>query len=78
MRTGISRQQYQRIESKGNPRLNTLELIARGLNSELLLIPAEHLSQVKAILDAANKADTTKEEDTLIDNLWQDIFKETE
>ncbi len=78
MRTGISRQQYQCIESKGNPRLNTLELIARGLNSELLLIPTEQVSQVKAILDAVNKADTTREEDTLIDNPWQDILKETE
>ena len=39
LRVGISRQQYQRLESKGNPRLDTLELIAQGLKSELLLIP---------------------------------------
>lgn len=41
LRVGISRQQYQRLESKGNPRLDTLELIAKGLNSELMLIPKE-------------------------------------
>ncbi len=78
MRTGISRQQYQRIESKGNPRLNTLELIAKGLNSELMLIPAEQVSQVQTILNAANKTDMPLERDTLIDNPWQDIFKEME
>ena len=39
LRVGISRQQYQRLESKGNPRLDTLELIVKGLKSELLLIP---------------------------------------
>ena len=51
-RIGISRQQYQRLESKGNPRLDTLELIAKGLNSELLLIPRETLNAVKAVLEA--------------------------
>ena len=51
MRVGVSRQQYQRLESKGNPRLDTLELIAQGLNSELMLIPKEKLAAVKALLD---------------------------
>ena len=41
LRIGISRQQYQQLESKGNPRLNTLELVAKGLKSELILIPNE-------------------------------------
>ena len=50
MRIGVSRQQYQRPEAKGNPRLDTLELIAKGLNSELLLIPTEKLDAVLAIL----------------------------
>ncbi len=50
MRIGVSRQQYQRIESRGNPRLETLELIAKGLEAELLLIPQEKLSAVRAIL----------------------------
>lgn len=42
MRVGISRQQYQLLESKGNPWLDTLELIAKGLNSELMLIPLKY------------------------------------
>lgn len=51
MRVGMSRQQYQRLESKGNPRLNTLELIAKGLNSEIMLIPKEKLAAVQSVLD---------------------------
>lgn len=51
MRIGVSRQQYQRLESKGNPRLETLELIAKGLNSEIMLIPKERLGAVSAVLE---------------------------
>jgi transcriptional regulator with XRE-family HTH domain len=51
LRVGVSRQQYQRLESKGNPRLDTLELIAKGLNSELMLIPKEKLGVVLAVLE---------------------------
>ena len=50
LRISISRQQYQCLESKGNPRLDTLELIAKGLASKLLLIPQEKLNDVIAIL----------------------------
>lgn len=50
LRVGISRQQYQRLESKGNPRLDTLELVAKGLKSELLLIPQDKLNAVPAVL----------------------------
>ena len=38
-RTGISRQQYQKLESQGNPRLETLEIIAAGLNASTPLNP---------------------------------------
>ncbi len=51
LRVGISRQQYQRLESIGNPRLDTLELVAKGLNSELMLIPKEKLSAVQTALE---------------------------
>ena len=50
-RIGMPRQQYQRMESKGNPRLDSLELVAKGLRSELMLIPQEKLMAVKALLD---------------------------
>ena len=52
LRIGISRQQYQRLESKGNPRLDTLALVVKGLNSELMLIPKEKLKAVQVILES--------------------------
>lgn len=48
---GMARQQYQRLESKGNPRLDTLELIAKGLKMELMLIPKDKVRAIKEILD---------------------------
>ncbi|MDA1372637.1 MAG: helix-turn-helix transcriptional regulator [Proteobacteria bacterium] len=87
LRVGISRQQYQRLEAKGNPRLDTLELIMKGLNSEIMLIPKEKLSAVLAILETddtelPNKpsALTTKSEkatndkQALSDDPWQDLL----
>lgn len=50
LRVGILRQQYQRLESKGNPRLNTIELIAKGLNSTIMLVPNEKLNAVLTTL----------------------------
>ncbi len=86
LRVGVSRQQYQRIESKGNPRLDTLELIAKGLKSELMLIPQEKLSAVKAILEndelsppaLKNKDLKQSEENTLANDPWKDILEDDE
>ncbi len=82
LRIGISRQQYQHLESKGNPRLNTLELIAKGLSSELMLIPTEKLEMVEAILKSdefsspplKNKDDKQIEENTLANDPWKNIL----
>ena len=71
-RIGLSRQQYQQIESKGNPRLDTLELIAKGLNSELMLIPNEKKRQILAILN--KDKDNQPEIQSLIDNPWQGLL----
>lgn len=49
-RIGISRQQYQRMETKGNPRLTTLELVAKGLNANLMLVPIDKIPAVLAAL----------------------------
>ncbi len=51
LRVGMSRQQYQRLESRGNPRLETLELVAKGLRMEVLLIPQEKLRAVRDIIE---------------------------
>ena len=80
LRVGVSRQQYQRLEAKGNPRLNTLELIAQGLNSELLLIPKEKLSAVVALLEQdpslqqSAKSTTENAQKSLADDPWQDLL----
>ena len=80
LRVGVSRQQYQRLEAKGNPRLETLELIAQGLNSELMLIPKEKLNAVLAVLEgddlvlAQQSVDRETNSKTLSDNPWQDFL----
>lgn len=82
LRVGVSRQQYQRLESKGNPRLDTLELIAKGLNSQLMLIPREKLAAVRAVLEREEadsgegpEAPSRGEEKTrLSDDPWQDLL----
>lgn len=86
LRVGVSRQQYQRLESKGNPRLNTLELIAKGLKSKLMLIPQEKLSIVKAVLESddislpLSKIKDKKQnvENTLADDPWKDVLESNE
>lgn len=82
LRVGISRQQYQRLESKGNPRLDTLELIAKGLNSELMLIPKEKLSAVQAVLEGESTEPVLSvssklkenEKKILSEDPWQDLL----
>lgn len=82
MRIGVSRQQYQRLEAKGNPRLDTLKLIAKGLNSELLLIPAEKLDAVLAILNANSTSPSNSSADlgspeskrAISDDPWQGLL----
>ncbi|PCK07885.1 MAG: transcriptional regulator [Alteromonadaceae bacterium] len=84
LRVGVSRQQYQRLESKGNPRLETLELLAKGLNSKLMLIPQEKWSAVMAVLDsnepqasplslAASERAANK---SLADDPWQGLLED--
>ena len=82
LRMGMSRQQYQRLESKGNPRLDTLELIAKGLRSEIMLIPLEKRSAVQAILagDAqlsvqASKPEAMEQEASLNDDPWKGLLE---
>lgn len=86
LRVGVSRQQYQRLESKGNPRLDTLGLIAQGLNCELMLIPKEKLGAVMALLEQdrsepdkmyVSQAKNPSNEETKIkisDDPWQDLL----
>ncbi len=79
LRIGVSRQQYQRLESKGNPRLDTLELVAKGLNSQILLIPNDKLSAVQAVLDSnaeIHQRETKDKENkkSVSDDPWQGLL----
>lgn len=59
-RIGMTRQQYQRLESQGNPRLETLDLVAHGLNSRLMLIPKDKLHQVELLLSGKARVESTE------------------
>lgn len=80
-RIGVSRQQYQRIEAKGNPRLDTLELITKGLNAELMLIPNEKLTAVQAVLAGRETVPTGSgdpEDDDLVSNPCDGLLGDSE
>jgi transcriptional regulator with XRE-family HTH domain len=81
MLIGMARQQYQRLEAAGNPQLDNLELVAKGLKLELILVPQEKLQAVKSILEGSKYADIQMESaqeiiNTLVDNPWKNIFSE--
>lgn len=75
-RIGFSKQQYNHLERKGNPRLETLELVAKGLNSKVMLIPQEKVNAVRAILENfdAEINDYKKMDENLDDDLWSDVL----
>jgi len=72
-RTGISRQQYQKLESQGNPRLETLEIIAAGLNAQLMLIPDDKVHLIRQLLNDEIKV-TIEDQDDLMTNPWKGLL----
>ena len=79
LRVGMVRQQYQRLESKGNPRLDTLELVAKGLKLELMLIPQEKLRFVRNLLDGkvpSGIEEPVTEKKALSDEPWAKLLEE--
>lgn len=80
LRVGMSRQQYQRLESKGNPTLKNLELIAKGLKMELMLVPQEKLFAVKTLLEEPSIAGqqvvqrNLHDQNDLSDDPWKDLL----
>ena len=74
-RAGISRQQYHRLESRGNPRLDTLERVAVGLRSELLLVPREKLNAVLPLLSGDfSVLDEGQDAESIADDPWQGLL----
>ncbi|MGC8121100.1 helix-turn-helix transcriptional regulator [Marinobacter sp. VGCF2001] len=83
LRVGMSRQQYQRLESRGNPRLDTLELVAQGLGAQLLLIPNEKLAAVRALLEGTASAQPTlhasdDDNERLYEDPWKGLLGDDE
>jgi len=79
LRVGMVRQQYQRLESKGNPRLDTLELVAKGLKMELMLIPQEKLRLVRDLLNGKVPPDIEEpmtETAALYNEPWAGLLEE--
>ena len=70
---GISRQQYQKLESQGNPRLETLEIIAAGLNAQLMLIPDDKVHLIRQLLNDEIKV-TIEDQDDLMTNPWKGLL----
>ena len=50
MLIGMARQQYQRLEAAGNPQLDNLELVAKGLKLELMPVSYTHLTLPSILL----------------------------
>lgn len=74
LRVGMSRQQFQRLEAQGNPRLNTLELIALGLNCELMLIPKDKARAVRRALDSS-QPDEASQVGGLNEDPWRGLLE---
>ncbi len=75
LRIGMNQQQYQRIEAGGNPRLETLDLIAEGLDAELLLVPKEKLRAVKALLrEADSETSSTPNSIETKEDPWSELL----
>lgn len=80
LRVGMTRQQYNQLEKKGNPRLDTLTLLAKGLDMQLLLIPKEKLGAVRDILEERAEiravGGASHDEMALPDDPWQNILED--
>jgi len=76
LRIGMNQQQYQRIEAGGNPRLETLELIAEGLDAELLLIPKDKIRAVKALLsESGSSVMSDQHKDETDEDPWSEVLE---
>lgn len=82
LKAGMARQQYQRLEAGGNPRLDTLELVAKGLKMEVMLIPQEKLQAVRNLLNSTTNTPTGVDEmaespsSSATDNPWKGLLED--
>lgn len=71
----MTRQQYQQLESKGNPRLQTLDLVAKMLDCRLVLVPVDKLNEVNYLLNQDNPH-LTHITQADIQNPWREFLRD--
>lgn len=76
MRTGMSQQQYQKIEAGADPRLSTLLRILEGMDLEMMLVPRKRVQEIKELLDSKNSTYNrqSEQEPESLNNDWDDIL----
>jgi transcriptional regulator with XRE-family HTH domain len=75
MRVGMNQQQYQKLEAGGNPRLGTLELIAQGLEAELVLVPRDKVRAVRQLLQGSDAGEKTSAgSGEIADDPWEGML----
>lgn len=78
MRTGMTQQQYQKIEAGADPRLSTLLRILEGMELELMLVPRQRVQEIKELLDStiSNCHRPSEREPESLNNDWDDILRD--
>ena len=78
MRTGMTQQQYQKIEAGSDPRLSTLLRLLEGMELELMLVPRQRVQEVKELLDStiSNCHRPSEREPESLNNDWDDILRD--
>lgn len=59
--------QYQKIEAGGNPRLQTLQRIAKALKLNIVLVPNEKMDLVRPLLEVSKEKDPLRGPDSLLE-----------
>jgi len=74
MRTGMTQQQYQKIEAGGDPRLSTLLRILEGMDLELMLVPRKQVQEMQALLDGTQRLTLNESQP----ESWRDLLRDLE
>jgi len=69
---GMEQRQYQKIEVGGNPRLHTLQRIAKALKLNIVLVPNEKMNLVRPLLESIEEKDRAGQIDSLLDKFRVD------
>lgn len=75
MRIGMNQQQYQKLEAGGNPRLDTLELVAEGLEADLMLVPKAKVRAVRQLIQGSDAGEKKSADSVEVaDDPWEGML----